>query len=83
MHKDYPAMLDHGADVNNRMRQGWTPLHLAIRNGKVEGVRLLLQHDANVNNLGICFARRRYTMHRAAMKVASRSRASSLKLVLT
>lgn len=33
MHEDYhdPAtvLLDHGTDVNNRIRQGWTPLHLA------------------------------------------------------
>jgi len=51
MYEDYPAIA--GADVNNHMRRGWTPLHLAVRNGKVEAVRLLLQHGANVDNKGM------------------------------
>ena len=48
--KTIQLLLDHGADINNRIRQGWTPLHLAVRSGKVDAVRLLLQHGANVND---------------------------------
>ena len=51
MYEDYPAIA--GVDVNNHMRQGRTPLHLAVRNVKVEAVRLLLRHGANVDNKGM------------------------------
>lgn len=51
MYEDYPAIA--GVDVNNHMRQGRTPLHLAVRNNvKVEAVRLLLRHGAKRRQQG-------------------------------
>ncbi len=34
--KTIQLLLNHGADANSCMRQGWTPLHLAVRNGKLD-----------------------------------------------
>jgi ankyrin repeat protein len=39
----------HGADVNARRRDHWTPLHLASLYGRAEAARLLLDHGANAN----------------------------------
>ena len=41
-------LLKHGADVNAARSGRWTPLHEAVRWGRVEIVRVLLDHDANV-----------------------------------
>jgi hypothetical protein len=44
-------LLDHGADPNIRTWKpdgGSTPLHLAVRNGKIDIARLLLEHGASV-----------------------------------
>jgi ankyrin repeat protein len=39
--------LEHGAEVNFRMTNNWTPLHSTAFTGKVETVRLLLDHGAD------------------------------------
>ena len=41
------TLLDRGANVEARDRQGGTPLHDASRNGHLEAVCLLLQHGAD------------------------------------
>ncbi len=42
-------LLSHGADVNARNRDGWTPLHYACRHGQTDIVCLLLDAGAEVN----------------------------------
>ena len=42
-------LLEHGVDVNVREKEdGWTSLHEAAFNGRVEVARVLLDHGANV-----------------------------------
>ena len=43
-------LLDHGADVNARRDDLWTPLHLAANNGQLSVTRMLLQRQADVNS---------------------------------
>jgi hypothetical protein len=43
------ALLDSGADVNWRSRDGWPLLHYAVSGGHAEAVRLLLKAGADVN----------------------------------
>jgi ankyrin repeat protein len=43
------VLLAYGADVNGRSREGLTPLHYAVRSGKLPLIRLLLDHGADVN----------------------------------
>ena len=42
-------LLGHGADVNARRDDLWTPLHLAVNIGELSVARMLLEHQANVN----------------------------------
>ena len=42
-------LLERGAVVNARCRDGMTPLHWAAQEGRTEFVRLLLEHGADVN----------------------------------
>jgi len=42
-------LLAHGADVNARNKDYWTPLHQAASNGNREMAELLLAHGADVN----------------------------------
>ena len=42
-------LLEHGAEVDTRDKDHWTPLHFSSRLGKLEMVRLLLDHSAEVN----------------------------------
>ena len=41
------ALLDHGADIEGRGIEGWTALHHAATNKKVEAMNLLLKRGAN------------------------------------
>ncbi|KAN0126317.1 Ankyrin repeat-containing domain protein [Lactarius tabidus] len=47
-------LIEHGADVDSRDNNGFTPLLTASRQGQLEIARLLLDHGADVN------ARKRY-----------------------
>jgi ankyrin repeat protein len=42
-------LLEHGADVNAKRDDLWTPLHLAFHVGKLKAARVLLEHGAHVN----------------------------------
>jgi cytohesin len=42
------VLLDHGADVNARKPDYWTPLHLSVGNGHIAAVELLLGRGADV-----------------------------------
>ena len=42
-------LLDHGADINTRTHDSWTPLHTAVDSECIEVVRVLLEHGANVD----------------------------------
>src|SRR6266850_2782251 len=42
-------LLEQGADVNACDYYGFTPLHLASRNGMLEVARLLVEHGADIN----------------------------------
>jgi ankyrin repeat protein len=42
-------LIEHGADLNTRAsRSGFAPLHRASKNGRIEVVRLLVEHGVNV-----------------------------------
>jgi ankyrin repeat protein len=43
-------LLDHGADVNARRDDLWTPLHLAVNIGELSVARMLLEYQADVNS---------------------------------
>jgi ankyrin repeat protein len=45
------VLLDHGADVNARKPDYWTPLHLSASNGPIEAVELLLGRGADLRAL--------------------------------
>ena len=42
-------LLEHGADVNAKRDDLWTPLHLAFHVGELKAARILLEHHADVN----------------------------------
>jgi len=42
-------LLDHGANVNARDNDDWTPLYLAASYGRLEFTRMLLEHGAAIN----------------------------------
>ena len=44
-------LIDNGADVNIQDEYGMTPLHLAARDGWVDGLRCLLLHGADVGTM--------------------------------
>ena len=44
-------LICQGADINHRCQFGATPLMVAVQNGDIDCVDVLLQHDARVNNL--------------------------------
>lgn len=41
------AVMEHGAALESRTGEGWTPLHLAVGSGRVEIVGSLLEHGAD------------------------------------
>jgi ankyrin repeat protein len=43
-------LLGHGADVNAKLDDLWTPLHLAVNIGELSVTRMLLEHQADVNS---------------------------------
>jgi ankyrin repeat protein len=43
------VLLEHGANVNARDSDHWTPLHAAAARGRVEVIRVLLEYGADVN----------------------------------
>jgi ankyrin repeat protein len=43
------VLVDHGANVNARQQNHWTPLDLSARNGDLEIVKLLLERGADVH----------------------------------
>ncbi|MFC1650656.1 ankyrin repeat domain-containing protein [Candidatus Latescibacterota bacterium] len=42
-------LLDNGADINKRDKDGWTPLHYAVKNALHREAELLLKRGASVN----------------------------------
>ena len=42
-------LLDHGADVNARRDDLWTPLHLAVNIGELSVAQILLERQADIN----------------------------------
>ena len=42
-------LINHGANVNEKDKDGSTPLHLAAWNGKLECCEFLINHGVNVN----------------------------------
>ena len=56
-------LLERGADVNARGEHNCTPIHLAARYGHLELVRLLVDHETNMNV--------RDDMHRGSLHYAA------------
>ena len=48
MTKTLAALLDAGAEVDPIDKNKTTPLHLAAKNGHVDTVQYLLDHEANI-----------------------------------
>ena len=44
-------LINHGANVNARKQDHWTPLHLSVGRGSLRVVKLLLEHGADVHAL--------------------------------
>lgn len=44
-------LLDHGADALVRQAKGFTPMHEAAQNGRMDLVQLLLDHGAELNSV--------------------------------
>lgn len=44
-------LLQQGMQVDVKEKDGWTPLHLAAYNGKMEAAKVLVEKNANVNEL--------------------------------
>jgi len=43
------VLIAHGADVNKKIRAGYTPLHVALKRAQQRNSELLMQHGADVN----------------------------------
>lgn len=46
------VLLDHGASVDARNQNYWTPIHLSTISGHLEMVKLLVERDADVHGEG-------------------------------
>ena len=67
-------LLKAGADVNEHGPNGETPLMFAARNGRVDAIRVLLDHKAEVN------AREKLRGTTALMWAAEQSHPAAVKL---
>jgi len=47
--KEFETLIDCGANVNNKNKQGDTPLHIAAQQMNAKFTKVLVKHDANVN----------------------------------
>ncbi|OUM64416.1 hypothetical protein PIROE2DRAFT_35519, partial [Piromyces sp. E2] len=47
-------LIEQGADVNDKSQDGSTPLHLASQHNRLEVVKCLLSHQAEVDALSKC-----------------------------
>lgn len=65
-------LVEAGADVNARDRHGATPLHVAVSQGAVEVVELLLSHGAAVNDRTSKTSSPTYTPESTPLHLASR-----------
>ena len=52
------VLVDNGASVNATNSDDWTPLHYAIRYGRIPFIEFLLSHGASLNkkSKGVCFS---------------------------
>ena len=41
--------IDKGVDINCRHPYGWTPLHAAAVNGKIDAIKFLIENGADPN----------------------------------
>lgn len=41
------VLADYGASLNQRNKENWTPLHIAVKRGSTEALRALLQISGN------------------------------------
>ena len=51
LHLVLDSLFDKEADVNAKDKDGWTPLHWAVREGYPEIAKLLIEHGADVNTM--------------------------------
>ena len=54
-----PGLLEAGADANEKLPLGRTPLMIAARTGNVDAIKTLLDNGADVNAKETCAAPRR------------------------
>ena len=47
------ALIDRGAEVDARTRNGDTPLHAATLKGSLDVARLLIEHGANTDGIDL------------------------------
>lgn len=50
--KELERLLNAGADVSIRNKEGWTPLREAVAQDRPEAVKILLEHGADVHDCG-------------------------------
>jgi ankyrin repeat protein len=47
------VLIDHGANVNARQRDHWTPMHISAEKGHLGIAKLLLERGADVHALNV------------------------------
>ena len=45
-------LVEKGADINKKTKSNWTPIHVAIRQGCVNGVQTLIDCGCDINQKG-------------------------------